>query len=89
MPNTLTNVKDIKVAQSALQPFMAALLPMRAFSTNFSPEPADKLDTVRVPVVGAPSPASELPLRRLCRVRSAFGLGAAALRIRGQLYNGR
>ena len=59
MPNTLTNVKDIKVAQSALQPFMAALLPMRAFSTNFSPEPADKLDTVRVPVVGAPSPASD------------------------------
>src|SRR5437867_5373286 len=59
MPNTLTNVKDIKVAQSALQPFMATLLPMRAFSTNFSPEPADKLDTVRVPVVGAPSPASD------------------------------
>ena len=59
MPNTLTNVKDIKVAQNALQPFMAALLPMRAFSTNFSPEAADKLDTVRVPVVGAPSPASD------------------------------
>ena len=59
MPNTLTNVKDIKVAQAALQPFMAALLPMRAFSTNFSPEPADKLDTVRVPVVGAPAPASD------------------------------
>ena len=59
MPNTLTNVKDIKVAQNALQPFMAALLPMRAFSTNFSPEPADKLDTVRVPVVGAPSPSSD------------------------------
>ncbi len=59
MPNTLTNVKDIKVAQNALQPFMSALLPMRAFSTNFSPEPADKLDTVRVPVVGAPSAASD------------------------------
>ena len=59
MPNTLTNVKDIKVAQSALQPFMAGLLPMRAFSTNFSPDPADKLDTVRVPVVGAPSPSSD------------------------------
>src|SRR6188474_1392638 len=58
MPNTLTNVKDIKVAQAALQPFMSALMPMRAFSTNFSPEPADRLDTVRVPVVGAPSAAS-------------------------------
>ena len=37
MPNILTNVNDIKVAQNALQPFMASLLPMRAFSTNFSP----------------------------------------------------
>ena len=59
MPNTLTDVKDIKVAQNALQPFMAGLMPLRAFSTNFSPEPADKLDTVRVPVVGAPSASSE------------------------------
>lgn len=59
MSNTLTNVKDIKVAQNALQPWMAGLLPLRAFSTNFSPEPADKLDTVRVPVVGAPSASSE------------------------------
>ena len=59
MPNTLTNVKDIKVAQNALQPWMAALLPLGAFSTNFSPQPADKLDTVRVPVVGAPSQSSD------------------------------
>ncbi len=59
MANTLTNVNDIKVAQNALQPFMAALTPLRAFSTNFSPEPADKLDTVRVPVVGAPSQSSD------------------------------
>ena len=28
MPNTLTNVNDIKVAQTALQPWMAALLPL-------------------------------------------------------------
>ena len=59
MPNTLTNVKDIKVAQSALKPFRAALTPLRAFSTNFSPQPADKLDTVRVPVVGAPGVSSD------------------------------
>jgi hypothetical protein len=59
MPNTLTNVKDIKIAQSALQPWMAGLLPLRALSTNFSPEPADKLDTVRVPVVGAPSESND------------------------------
>lgn len=59
MSNTLTNVKDIKVAQAALLPYRAALTPLRAFSTNFSPEPADKLDTVRVPVVGAPSTSSD------------------------------
>ena len=59
MANTLTNVKDIKVAQNALQPFMAGLTPLRAFSSNFSPEPADKLDTVRVPVIGAPSQSSD------------------------------
>ncbi|PTY02743.1 hypothetical protein DB346_08180 [Verrucomicrobia bacterium LW23] len=59
MANTLTNVKDIKVAQNALQPFMAAMMPVGAFSTNFSPEPADKLDTVRVPIVGTPSASSD------------------------------
>ena len=59
MPNTLTNVQDIKVAQTALQPFRAALTPMRAFSTNFSPDPAEKLDTVRVPFVGAPTQSSD------------------------------
>ena len=59
MANTLTNVKDIKVAQSALLPYRATLIPLRAFSTSFSPEPADKLDTVRVPVVGAPGDSSD------------------------------
>ena len=59
MANNLTDVKDIKVAQSALLPFRAALTPLRAFSTNFSPEPADKLDTVRVPFVGAPGLSSD------------------------------
>lgn len=59
MANTLTNVKDIQVAQAALQPFMSALLPLQAFSSNFSPQPADKLDTVRVPVIGAPSASGD------------------------------
>jgi len=59
MSNTITNVKDIKVAQSALAPWMDTLLPLRAFSKNFSPEPADKLDTVRVPLIGAPSASSD------------------------------
>jgi hypothetical protein len=59
MSNTLTNVKDIKVAQRALQPFMSNLLPVTSFSTDFSPQPAEKLDTVRVPLVGSPSTSSD------------------------------
>jgi hypothetical protein len=59
MSNTLTNVKDIKVAQRALMPFMSNLLPVTAFSTDFSPLPAEKLDTIRVPLVGAPSVSSD------------------------------
>jgi len=54
MPNTLTNLKDIKVAQKALPPFTAQLMPVSSFSTNFGPQPSDKGDTVRVPLVGAP-----------------------------------
>ncbi len=59
MPNTLTNVKDIKVAQRALLPFTAQLMPVTSFSTNFGPQQADKGDTVRVPLVGAPSGSSD------------------------------
>ena len=72
MPNTLTNVKDIKIAQSALQPWMAGLLPLRALSTNFSPEPADKLDTVRVPVIGAPSASNDFAGTYLQGIDSAI-----------------
>jgi hypothetical protein len=40
-------------------PFMSNLLPVTAFSTDFSPLPAEKLDTIRVPLVGAPSVSSD------------------------------
>lgn len=59
MSNTLTNVADISVAQKALHPFTSQLLPVRAFSTSFSPAPADRGDTVRVPVIGAPGVAAD------------------------------
>ncbi len=58
-PNVLTNVGDIKVAQTALQPFLKTLLPVAAFSRNFSPNPADKGDMIRVPIVGAPAESSD------------------------------
>lgn len=56
MPNTITDLKDVRVSQNALMPWLNTLLPLAAFSTNFSPEAADKLDTVKVPVIGARPP---------------------------------
>ena len=58
-PNVLTNVGDIRVAQTALQPFLKTLLPVAAFSRNFSPNPADKGDMIRVPIVGAPAESND------------------------------
>ncbi len=59
MANTITDLKDVRISQAALLPWMKTLLPIAAFSTNCSPEPADKLDTIKVPVIGAPSASSE------------------------------
>lgn len=59
MANTITDLKDVRISQNALLPWMETLLPLSAFSTNFSPDAADKLDTVKVPVIGAPSAASD------------------------------
>lgn len=55
MANTITDLKDVRISQAALMPWMETLLPLSAFSTNFSPDAADKLDTIKVPVIGAPS----------------------------------
>lgn len=59
MANTITDLKDVRVSQAALLPWQSTLLPITAFSTNFSPEPADKLDTVKVPVIGTPGESSD------------------------------
>ena len=59
MANTLTDLKDVRIAQAALMPWMTELMLLSIFSTNFGPTSADKGDTVKVPVVGAPSPSSD------------------------------
>lgn len=59
MANTLTDLKDVRIAQAALLPWMTELMPLSIFSTNFGPDAADKGDTVKVPIVGAPSPSSD------------------------------
>lgn len=59
MANTLTDLKDVRIAQAALLPWMTELMPLSVFSTNFGPDAADKGDTVKVPVIGAPSAASD------------------------------
>lgn len=53
MPNNLTEVQDIRIADKFLEAFVAALTPLRAFSTDFSPEFSQRGKTVNVPVIGA------------------------------------
>lgn len=59
MANIITDLKDIRIAQTALMPWMTELMPLSVFSTNLSSEVADQGDTVKVPVIGAPSPSSD------------------------------
>lgn len=53
MPNTLTDVQDIRIADKFLEAFVAALTALRAFSTDFSSEFIEKGKTVNVPIIGA------------------------------------
>jgi hypothetical protein len=50
---TYTNLSDINFAQVALQGFVATLLPINNFSTNFEPIPTPPGNTVIVPLIGA------------------------------------
>jgi hypothetical protein len=52
MANTLTNLQDVRIADTFLKTFVAALTPLRAFSTDFSSEFIERGKTVNVPVVG-------------------------------------
>ncbi|PTY03334.1 hypothetical protein DB346_05490 [Verrucomicrobia bacterium LW23] len=58
MANTLTNLRDVKVAQRALKAFVKKLGPVSRFSTNFSAEAAERNATVNVPLIGS-APASQ------------------------------
>ena len=53
MSNTLNNIQDIRIADVFLETFVAALMPLRAFSIDFSSEFVERGKTVHVPVVGA------------------------------------
>jgi hypothetical protein len=53
MSNTLNNIQDIRISDVFLETFVAALMPLRAFSTDFSSEFVERGKTVHVPVVGA------------------------------------
>ncbi|MCX6925308.1 MAG: hypothetical protein NT154_19170 [Verrucomicrobia bacterium] len=50
---TYTNLNNEIFAQAALEAFVTRLLPLSAFSTNFSPAPVQKGDTVLVPLIAA------------------------------------
>lgn len=57
MGNTFTTLTHTILAQKALEAFVAAFAPMRAFAQNYSAEAAQKGDKVKVLWVGAQSAA--------------------------------
>ena len=50
---TFTNLDNEIFAQAALEGYTVALLPFSSFSTNFSPEPAQKGNNVLVPLIAS------------------------------------
>jgi len=59
MANTLTNLQNIRIADAFLKGFVARVMPITAFSTNFGPKPLEKGKTVTVPIVGAPGGSTQ------------------------------
>lgn len=59
MANTIdSGLNGVIVSQRILDTFMAYFAPMRAFSTDFSPNPASQYDYVNVPVFSASTAAT-------------------------------
>jgi len=50
---TLNNVNGLVIAQEVFEAFKAGLAPLSGFSTDFGPEAAQKMETLRVPVATA------------------------------------
>jgi hypothetical protein len=50
---TYTNLSDVNFAQKALDGFVATLLPLTTFSTNFEPSPVPYGNVVIVPLIGS------------------------------------
>jgi hypothetical protein len=50
---TYTNLNDTIFVQKALEGFVATLIPLNAFSTNFEPSPAPSGNTVIFPLIGS------------------------------------
>lgn len=59
MANAITNLTHTILAQKALEAFVAALTPLRAFSTNFSEAEAERGDKIKVPFISAQDAAQD------------------------------
>lgn len=57
MANTITGINDDVISQGVLDGFVAALLPLQAFSTSFNADAVKKGDKVSIPRIGAQSVA--------------------------------
>ena len=51
--NELNNIQDVRIADTFLEAFVAALMPLSAFSTDFSSEFTERGKTVHVPLIGS------------------------------------
>lgn len=59
MANTLTTLTDTIITNAAIEAFTAAIAPLKAFSRNVSPEPAERGDKVKVLSVAAATAATD------------------------------
>lgn len=51
--------QTVALAQQSIQAFLPKILPLAAFSTNFANDAQNTNMTVRVPIIGKPTPAAE------------------------------
>jgi hypothetical protein len=57
MANTITGINDDVISQGVLDGFVAAILPLQAFTTSFSADAVKRGDKVSIPRIGAQSAA--------------------------------
>ncbi len=77
MPNTLTNLTNTIISRTALEAFVAALTPVRAFCTNISADAAERGDKIKVMNTAAAAAAAAFAGTYAMQDSTAEGLDVA------------